>query len=312
MMKVAQGAAVQSRVTSLLGANLSIQNIHRPVSAEVGDFCGRSLRFALLRLSPHKTVARGAPLTAESRVLVSFHMEGDAVVSQNGRESAVTPGSFFVVDPAAAFEIDTGDMETRSVYLLRSTLVQLMPELPALTAVPISCESGAAAVLRSAVDALFDRAAANLDAESAESIGEALPHLLAAALRPAAGTAHLPSKLRLMHKERIRRYVRQHLADSELDPAAIAQAVHLSPRHVHDLFADESEPLMKWVWSERLEQCRRELADPRLARRSVSEIAYAWGFSDMSHFSRAFKGRHGLAPREFRARAIQGAAPLAA
>jgi hypothetical protein len=41
MMKVAQGAAVQSRVTSLLGANLSIQNIHRPVSAEVGDFCGR-------------------------------------------------------------------------------------------------------------------------------------------------------------------------------------------------------------------------------------------------------------------------------
>jgi AraC-like DNA-binding protein len=191
-------------------------------------------------------------------------------------------------------------MATRSVYVLRSTLLPLLPDLAALTAIPVSCASGPAAVLRCAVDALFD-AAATLDPDGAERIADALPYLVAAALRAPAAAAPLPSRLRQMHKDNIRRHVREHLGDTTLGPATIAQAVRLSPRHVHELFADEPEPLMKWVWAERLEQCRRELADPRLAQRPVSEIAYAWGFSDMSHFSRAFKARFGQSPREWRA-----------
>lgn len=291
--------AVPGRVCGLLEADISIQSEHQPLEAQMTGFTGRNLRFAELKFSAHKTASRGCPLTPHSRVIVSFHQSGDAVVSQGGREASVPPGSFFIVDPASPFEITTGAMTTRSVYLLRSTLVQLVPELAGLTATPIECHAGPAAILRCAVDAIFDSAEC-LDGESSERIAEALPHLVAAALRSAEGATALPSRLRHMHKERIRRYVKEHLGDPELGPAAIAQAVRLSPRHVHDLFADEPVPLMKWVWAERLDQCRREFADPRLAQRSVSEVAYAWGFSDMSHFSRAFKAKFGVSPREFR------------
>jgi AraC family transcriptional activator of tynA and feaB len=57
---------------------------------------------------------------------------------------------------------------------------------------------------------------------------------------------------------------------------------------------------MQWVWSERLERCRRDLEEPLLRVRTVSEIAYSWGFSDVSHFSRSFKQKFGITPRECR------------
>lgn len=46
---------------------------------------------------------------------------------------------------------------------------------------------------------------------------------------------------------------------------------------------------MKWVWSERLQRCHRDLAETRLSQRTIS--AYAWGFDDASHFSRSFKAK---------------------
>lgn len=86
----------------------------------------------------------------------------------------------------------------------------------------------------------------------------------------------------------------------QLDANNIARGVNLSPRHVYELLSDESEPLMKWVWSERLERCSRDLREPSLRSRTIGEIAYHWGFSDVSHFSRAFKQRFAVTPREWR------------
>ena len=55
----------------------------------------------------------------------------------------------------------------------------------------------------------------------------------------------------------------------------------------------------------RLEQAAADLTDPRYQSRAVSQIAFANGFEDAAHFSRAFKGRFGRTPRDWR---IGGAA----
>jgi AraC-like DNA-binding protein len=57
---------------------------------------------------------------------------------------------------------------------------------------------------------------------------------------------------------------------------------------------------MEWVWGRRLQRSREQLADPALAARAVSEIAYAQGFSDCAHFSRRFKARFGQSPSDYR------------
>jgi len=59
------------------------------------------------------------------------------------------------------------------------------------------------------------------------------------------------------------------------------------------------------VLRRRLEACRQAFDDSRQAHRSITDIAVAFGFSSMAHFSRAFRAQLGLAPSDYR----RGVAP---
>ena len=80
----------------------------------------------------------------------------------------------------------------------------------------------------------------------------------------------------------------------------IANALHLSKGYVHFLFQMEALTVSRYIWDLRLEKCRTALADAAQAHRSVSDIAYAWGFNSLSHFSHTFKSRFGVSPRDYR------------
>lgn len=291
----------QSEMHRLFSVSLAVRpSSTRPLSAHMSAYRGRNLRFAALRFSPHTTRSLPAFESSDARLLVSVHKEGVVMVSQGGRESRIEPGDLFVLDPARPFDIETGNISSNSIYLPTSAVRALVPQIDQLTALPIRGEQGAGAVFRAAADELVARAG-ELDEATADRIGEALPYLLVPALAALAGrTSVLPGALRQLHKRRILQFVRDHLSDPALDAHGIAAGVGLSPRHVYELFADEREPLMKRVWSERLDHCRRDLEDPLLRRRTVGEIAYSWGFSDVSHFSRAFKQRFDITPRDCR------------
>jgi len=95
--------------------------------------------------------------------------------------------------------------------------------------------------------------------------------------------------------------VQQHLRDPELSIGTVAHAMELSPDHLCRLFRHEPVPLSRLIWQQRLEACQRDLINPRLAERCISEIAFSWGFNDAAHFSRSFREQHGMSPREWRA-----------
>ena len=48
-----------------------------------------------------------------------------------------------------------------------------------------------------------------------------------------------------------------------------------------------------------LKPVRQFLAEPALRNRSVSDIAFGYGFNDAAHFRRTFNGRFAMTPREF-------------
>ena len=56
------------------------------------------------------------------------------------------------------------------------------------------------------------------------------------------------------------------------------------------------------IWARRLEQARRDLADPLHRHVSVTGIGYDAGFKDAAHFSRAFKSAFGETPSAYRSR----------
>lgn len=95
-------------------------------------------------------------------------------------------------------------------------------------------------------------------------------------------------------------YIDERLGDPELDPAGIAAANFISLRHLHGLFQEHGETVASWIRSRRLERCRRDLADPLLRHRTTTEIAFRWGFTDPSHFSRPFRTTFAMSPSECR------------
>lgn len=99
---------------------------------------------------------------------------------------------------------------------------------------------------------------------------------------------------------RIKDYIDRRLADPGLGPVEIAAAVNISTRYLHKLFETEPRSVSLYVRDMRLDRCRRDLLDPRLSDRSISTIAFRWGFGDLSGFNRAFKNAFGVTPGDMR------------
>ncbi|RXF73096.1 helix-turn-helix domain-containing protein [Hansschlegelia zhihuaiae] len=94
-------------------------------------------------------------------------------------------------------------------------------------------------------------------------------------------------------------FVDDNMSDPGLTPQRAAERLGVSTRHLHKLFARSGTTFGGYVTSERLERVRCELMS--MSRRApISELAFRWGFSDLSTFNRAFKRRFGVSPRTLR------------
>ncbi len=139
--------------------------------------------------------------------------------------------------------------------------------------------------------------------EVRSTVGQQLVDLLVLALKADERTLTTgTSTVREAHLTRIEAFVRKNLANSDLDPEAIARGCGISTRYLHELFRDTNQTLGSWIRDQRLEACREALRDAS-NRKTVAEIAYRFGFGDQAQFSRAFKAQFGLPPKDYRERA---------
>ena len=105
--------------------------------------------------------------------------------------------------------------------------------------------------------------------------------------------------LRSITLTRIQQYIIDNLSDPGLTPTTVAAANGITTRYLHLLFEDVGASAAQWIRERRLERCRDDIARSAASGRSITEIAYDWGFNHPSHFSRAFKAHFGMAPREY-------------
>jgi AraC family transcriptional activator of tynA and feaB len=91
--------------------------------------------------------------------------------------------------------------------------------------------------------------------------------------------------------------------DPDLTPAEIAQEIGVSTRTLARVFAANNDTIMRRVFDERVRQAARFLTAPAYAKRSVTDIAFACGFNDLSHFGRMFSSKMHMTPSQWRRRA---------
>jgi AraC-like DNA-binding protein len=98
----------------------------------------------------------------------------------------------------------------------------------------------------------------------------------------------------------LRRAVHERLSEQGLTVATVAGAVGISERYVHKLFERAGTTFSDYIMDRRLDGAARDLNDPAKADSAIGTIAFDWGFSDLSHFTRRFKQRFGCRPRDWR------------
>jgi signal transduction histidine kinase/CheY-like chemotaxis protein len=95
----------------------------------------------------------------------------------------------------------------------------------------------------------------------------------------------------------VREAIEEHLADPDLDVDRLADAVAVSRSTLYRRLKDEiGTPPSEFIRQVRLEHGARLL---REEKGTVSEVAYAVGFSSLSYFSRSFREHVGQSPSEY-------------
>lgn len=125
--------------------------------------------------------------------------------------------------------------------------------------------------------------------------------VLAAALRDDDGAAVVPAL------QRLSRDLERFLADPELTLPKFAARQGLSVRAIQKVFEAGGSSFTSHIRARRLSRCHADLTDPKLAHLSISELGYRWGFNELAHFSRTFRSRYGLSPRQHREEAARKA-----
>ncbi|MEU7974256.1 helix-turn-helix domain-containing protein [Micromonospora sp. NPDC049089] len=232
-------------------------------------------------------------------------VRGGGMITQDGQRTDFGVGDLILYDTSRPYLAEfTPDVPVSQLLLLRfpRLLLPLPPwELRRLSAVRIPGAQGVGALssqfllhLARHMDELSPLDAARLSTLTIDVLTAALANALDV-------QSAVPSHTRrraLMAQ--IHAFVRANLGDPRLTPDAIAAAHHISLRYLHKLFHEEGHTVAGWVRERRLEQCRRDLANPQLGARPIHAIAAQWGFTSPAHFSQAFRSAYGLSPRQFR------------
>lgn len=101
---------------------------------------------------------------------------------------------------------------------------------------------------------------------------------------------------------RAKAHIEDHLRDPELTIDQLCAVLGCSKRYLHRLFRDEGNSVQRYIWRRRLERCREALESPSSQMKSITDIAFSWGFSSASHFTRLFKSSFGFPPSELKGR----------
>jgi AraC-like DNA-binding protein len=234
-------------------------------------------------------------------ILVALGKRGIGAVLQDGRETVIHPGEFAFYDTTRPYELRFNDSFTQTIFQIpREMLHRRITGTESLTATSFTPDRPLQKLAYDFISSLAD-VADRLDQDTALRLSGQAVDLVAMAMSERISANSLSSST---HRAgllcRLKAHILAHLPDPDLSLAETARALGISPRYVNDLLADEQTSFQRYVLAQRLEHCRRDLSSPMLAHRHVGEIAFAWGFNDLSHFGRVFREHFGNSPRDFR------------
>jgi AraC-like DNA-binding protein len=230
---------------------------------------------------------------------------GCAGVEQKGREAWVTPDQWSVYDTTDSYAVaNPVRVEHLIVMVPKARMVERGLSLDPLMARRLGGSGGVARLALETMRSAY-RELPGMSETAATGVGEAITQFVHLAMLDLAGIGTATTQREAL-RERIKQHVGAHLGDPSLSVDRVALALNCSRRHLYNAFSEEPDGVAGYILRRRLEACRRAFDDRSADHRSITDIAFSHGFSNMAHFSRVFRAHLGQAPSDYR-RATGGA-----
>lgn len=220
---------------------------------------------------------------------------GEIGFLQSDRSATAKPGDIVLYDQARPFTVDfMGDARGLVVAVPRPHAASRLDGFENLTARRLSAQSYPAKFARSVLS--------QLQSSQNEDPAGFSPKMEASALDLIFGSieqSFFPSDLKMLDRRegqlrKVKNYMLDNLQEPDMNIDSICSVLGVSPRSLNRLFSSEGMTPMRWLWKKRLEGAFKAIAGSRPS--SITDVAYDFGFRDVSHFSRAFRKEFGHAP----------------
>ncbi len=243
--------------------------------------------------------------TRSSVFFLQLQLEGECISKQDGREAHLKPGDFTLCHSARPYEVVFPTANRMLVLGVPEASLRRHVACPeSLVAIPMQASCGVRALLSRFVRNFWVECTKELDDAAATRVTLAILDLMGAAYAeiPRADSDH--SSLAVAHRLRIINHIESHLHDPDLTPTRIAESSKMTPRYLHHLFSDQGETVARYILRRRLDTCARALVSDAQRGRTVTAIAFDYGFNSPTHFARVFRSKFGMTPREYRRETI--------
>jgi AraC-like DNA-binding protein len=240
----------------------------------------------------------GIGLDRDDWFFVNLHKAGTCSLTQDCQTHIPMIGEFSFHDSTRPFDLRFhNDMALTCFVVPQSAILARTVNARSEVAKPLR-SSGAGMLFRSFASALA-QAAPGLSAPEGMLAGNIFIDLLALALGANGDgcEAARPAVRRILF-EQVCAQISAMIADPNLTISAAADGVRMAPRTLQTLFQSHGTTFTVFVTEQRLLLADRLLAHGRSM--TVTDIAYAVGFSDLSHFSRMYHRRFGTTARDRR------------
>jgi len=241
-------------------------------------------------------MSRGPALAARGadQLLIYLQCEGWCDTDCAGRGGRVSAGDVAIFDYARPFRSAATDYVNLMVVVARESVpAALLAIEPHGLIFPH--ESGAARLIGAALKEFYAQAD-HLTVSEAEAAIEGIVTLTTASARARlAGDEadHVKSR-----RKAALDYIDAHLGDAQLGPNEVADAANVSRASLYRLLAAEGG-IRAVLLKRRLDQALRLMLADNKEERSLTDIARCCGLGGTSQFSRAFRARFGMPPRQY-------------
>ena len=218
----------------------------------------------------------------------------------NGANGRPMEGSITLLDITKPSRVHfAGELDIIDVFIPRADLDRAMGSTRGAVGLSISPDQASAALIQDFFSGMLRSGDAFAPAVAARMATVGV-ELLAAGFAERLGRDPPKNEGAAAVVCRAKSFINGRLSDPDLDTAAVARALRISPRRLQEVFRMEGLGVDAWIWDRRLTAAHWLLADPACGALAICTIAYRCGFASQAHFARRFRQRFGQSPTEVR------------